>query len=427
MTTSDLVGLRIKTVRRQRGLSQAQLAHPELSDSYVSLIESGKRTPTPAVLELLAQKLDCSLSYLVNGVTAEQMEDIELALGYARLAMENGEVSEARTRFAELMANNNLTGLTSLRQDTEFGLALATEACGDHGGAISILDRLREEDISPDRRIEVSIALCRLYMRSDRLTEAVGIGEGVLSGANRPAWSDLIIELGATLLNVYLQRGDLLRARQFAAELLNAADLLGTPRSMVAACWNAAIVAESTGHGEEALGFAERALAVQSETGQPRNLARMRQAYAALMLRARPSSVKEARQLLIKADQELTQSSSSTADRASCLVELARAEILDGNYEQALRYARTGTELLPETAKTLGAELRLMLSRTYGGLARFGEAQHEVDVVRRWISPLPDSRSVAATWYATAESMEQLGDADGAVEAYQRALACAGL
>ncbi|PZG48138.1 transcriptional regulator, partial [Spongiactinospora gelatinilytica] len=52
-------------------MSQAQLAHPELSDSYVSLIESGKRTPTPAVLELLAGKLDCSLSYLVNGVTAE--------------------------------------------------------------------------------------------------------------------------------------------------------------------------------------------------------------------------------------------------------------------------------------------------------------------------------------------------------------------
>lgn len=427
MTTSDLVGLRIKTVRRQRGLSQAQLAHPELSDSYVSLIESGKRTPTPAVLELLAQKLDCSLSYLVNGVTAEQMEDIELALGYARLALENGEVSEARTRFAELMANNNLTGLTSLRQDTEFGLALATEACGDHAGAIALLDRLNDEDISPDRRIEVSIALCRVYKRSDRLTEAVEIGEGILTRPNRPAWSDLIIELGASLLSAYVGRGDLLRARQFAAELLNAADLLGTPRSMVAACWNAAIVAESTGHGEEALGFAERALAIQSETGQPRNLARMRQAYAALMLRARPSSAKEARQLLIKADQELAQSSASTADRASCLVELARAEILDGNYEQAIRYARSGTELLPETARTLDAELRLVLSRTYGGLGRFGEAEQELDVVRQWIRPLPDTGKGAGIWYAAAETMEQLGDTDGAVEAYQRALACVGL
>ena len=172
MTTSDLVGLRIKTVRRQRGLSQAQLAHPELSDSYVSLIESGKRTPTPAVLELLAQKLDCSLSYLINGVTAEQMEDIELSLGYARLALENGEVQEARSRFAELLADNNLTGLASLRQDTEFGLALATEACGDRDGAIEILHHLQSEELPTDRRIEVAIALCRVYRQSNRLTEA---------------------------------------------------------------------------------------------------------------------------------------------------------------------------------------------------------------------------------------------------------------
>jgi transcriptional regulator with XRE-family HTH domain len=427
VTTSDLVGLRIKTVRRQRGLSQAQLAHPELSDSYVSLIESGKRTPTPAVLELLAQKLDCSLSYLVNGVTAEQMEDIELALGYARLALENGEVSEARTRFAELMANNNLTGLTSLRQDTEFGLALATEACGDLAGAIGIFDRLREEDVSPERRVEVSIALCRLYQRTDRLTESVEIAEGILFGASRPTWSDLIIELGATLLASYMHRGDLLRARQFAAELLNAADMLGTPRSMVAACWNAAVVAEMTGHGEEALTFAERALAVQSETGQPRNLARMRHAYAALMLRVRPSARKEARQLLLKAEQELAQSSASTADRASCLSELARAELLDGNVDQALRYARSGVELLPGSAMTLGGELRLLLSRTYGGLGRFSEAESELEAVRRWIEPLPDAGKVAGLWYAAAETMEQLGDVDSAADAYQRALACAGL
>ncbi|NUT45457.1 MAG: helix-turn-helix transcriptional regulator, partial [Thermoactinospora sp.] len=232
MTTSDLVGLRIKTVRRQRGLSQAQLAHPELSDSYVSLIESGKRTPTPAVLELLAQKLDCSLSYLINGVTAEQMEDIELALGYARLALENGEVSEARTRFTELLANNNLTGLTALRQDTEFGLALATQAGGDLDGAIAILLRLREEqDLSADRRVEIAINLCRAYRESERLTEAVEVGEQILGGTTRPAWNDLLVELGASLLAAYMERGDFLRARQFAAELLNAADALGTPRS----------------------------------------------------------------------------------------------------------------------------------------------------------------------------------------------------
>ncbi|MEV0147004.1 MULTISPECIES: helix-turn-helix transcriptional regulator [unclassified Nonomuraea] len=427
MTTSDLIGLRIKTVRRQRGLSQAQLAHPELSDSYVSLIESGKRTPTPAVLELLAQKLDCSLSYLLNGVTAEQMEDIELALGYARMALENGEVQEARTRFAELLANHNLAGLAGLRQDTQFGLALALEACGELEAAISMLGRLQDEDVSPDRRIEIAVALCRVYRQSDRLSEAIKVGEAVLGGAARPAWTDGMVELGATLLSAYFYSGDLLRARQFAAELLNAADMLGTPRAVIAANWNAAVVAESAGHGEESLAFLERALAIQSETGQPRSLARTRVAYAALKLRVHPEAIDEVRAMLLRAEEELAQTSASTLDRANAQVELARAEVMAGNYEQAVRHGRSGQELMPTTAGAQEAEAHLLLSRAYGGLGHVADAERELNAVRDWLTPLPDSRRVAGTWYAAAESMELLGDADGSVEAYRRALACAGL
>jgi len=427
VTTSDLVGLRIKTMRRQRGLSQAQLAHPELSDSYVSLIESGKRTPTPAVLELLAQKLDCSLSYLLNGVTAEQMQDIELALGYARLALENGEVQEARTRFAELLADPNLAGLTALRQDTEFGLALATEACGDIDEAIAILTRLQGEDVSPERQVEIAIALCRAYRMSDRLSEAVAVGESILGGPERPAWSDVLVELGATLLAVYLHSGDLLRARQFAAELLNAADMLGTPRAIVAAYWNAALVAESTGHGEECLGFAERALAIQVENGQPRNIARLRMAYAAMMLRARPSAVSEARELLLRAREELAQTSASTVDRANCEVELARAAIIAGDLAEAAERDMAAQSLLTGKARSLEAESHLLVSRAYGGLGQTERAEGELRAVRDWLEPLPNSRRVASTWYAAAETAELLGDEDASVEAYQRALACAGL
>lgn len=427
VTTSDLVGLRIKTVRRQRGLSQAQLAHPELSDSYVSLIESGKRTPTPAVLELLAQKLDCSLSYLVNGVTAEQMEDIELALGYARLAMENGEISEARTRFAELLADNNLAGLQSLRQDTEYGLALAAEACGDHDDAIAILNQLRLQEISQERRIEVAIAMCRAYRDSERLTEAVQVAEEIISFSPRPAWSDLLVELGATLLLAYLQRGDLLRARQFAAELLNAADTLGTPRSMVAAHWNAAHVANAAGHGEEALTFAERAMALQAETGQPRNIARMRLALGQLQSRIHPDDIATAHETVLKAVAETPQTSSSTVDRARSLVELARVEVIEGDLAHAAEHATAVRDLLPASALVLRAEAGLLLSLVNGGAGYTEKAQEHLQQVRELLIPLPDSRRSAAIWYATAETTEQLGDQDGAVEAYQRALACAGL
>ncbi|MGI5270568.1 helix-turn-helix domain-containing protein [Nonomuraea sp. CA-218870] len=427
VTTSDLVGLRIKTMRRQRGLSQAQLAHPELSDSYVSLIESGKRTPTPAVLELLAQKLDCSLSYLLNGVTAEQMEDIELALGYARLALENGEVHEARTRYAELLADSNLTGLAAIRQDTEFGLALAAEACGDLDEAAGILKRLQGEELAPDRQVDVAVALCRVYRHSDMLSEAIAIGEEFLARSDRPAWSDGLVELGATLLQAYLYSGDLMRARQFSAEVLNAADMLGTLRATVAANWNAAVVAESTGHGEESLSFAERALAIQSENGPSRNSARIRVAVAAMMLRVRPGAVEEARQMLVRARQELAQTSAGALDRANTEVELARAEIISGNYHEAIRHGEAGQALMPSNARSLEAEAHLLVSRAHGALGDTERAEGSLRAVRDWLDPLPDSRRVASTWYAAAETAEFLGDTEGSVDAYQRALACAGL
>ncbi|WP_343953618.1 helix-turn-helix transcriptional regulator [Nonomuraea longicatena] len=414
-------------MRRQRGLSQAQLAHPELSDSYVSLIESGKRTPTPAVLELLAQKLDCSLSYLVNGVTAEQMEDIELALGYARLAFENGEVVEARSRYAELIADNNLTGLTALRQDVQFGLALATEACGDLDEAARMLEALRTEELAADRRLEAASALVRVYRTSGRLTEAVEAGEAILFGAERPAWSDLVVELGANLLGVYYVRGDLLRARQYAAELLNAADTLGTPRSMVAASWNAAVVAEAVGHGEEALNLAERALAVQSESGYGRNLARMRLTLAALTLRVRPHAADEVRAAVARTVRELNETSASTLDRGNCLLELARAELVGGHLDTALAHAAEGRDLIPGTARLVEAEAHLLLSRAYTGLGRSEEASAEISSVRAWLSPLPDAEEVASTWYAAAEGLEQIGETEAAVGAYQRALTSSGL
>jgi tetratricopeptide (TPR) repeat protein len=398
-----------------------------LSDSYVSLIESGKRTPTPAVLELLAQKLDCSLSYLINGVTAEQMEDIELALGYARLALENGEVNEARTRFVELLANNNLTGLTTLRQETEFGLALAYEAAGDVDEAISLLLQLREEELPNERRIEVATVLCRAYRESERLTEAVEVGEQMLAGSARLSWNDQLVELAATLLWSYMQRGDLLRARQFAAELLNAADVLGTPRAIVAANWNASSVAYATGHNEEALSFAERAMAVQVETGQPRAIARMRTALLQRRLRARHNEIASVRDALSAAVVEHEQTSTSQVDRARIHMELAYAENLIGNFDKAVEHAKITLDLIPEFGHVLGAEANLLLSRVYSAVGRDQDAAGHVASVRDWLTPLPDTRRSASTWYATAETMEQLGDSDGTVEAYQRALACVGL
>ncbi|MEZ0075827.1 helix-turn-helix domain-containing protein [Planotetraspora sp. GP83] len=432
MTSQGMVGERIKLIRRQRGLSQAQLAHPELSDSYVSLIESGKRTPTPAVLELLAQKLDCSLTYLVNGVTAEQMEELELGLRFARLALENGDLAEARRLYAELLRDNSLAGLASLWQDAQYGYALATEACGNLPEAIAVLTTLRQGDNeaqSPERRVQIAIALCRCYRDLGDFQAAVHSGENMVGLAtSRPVWSDDLVELGSTLLSVYIERGDMLRARQFAGELLSAAEALGSPRSIAAACWNAAMAADAVGSGEEAMSLIERALAVHSENGEPRNLARLRSAYAKLLLRVRPAEALAARDLSVRALRELKESSAGTGSIARCELNIARAEMALGNPDKAAEHALVAREMAADgTQVAVLADARLVLGQAYWLQRRDEESLAELGASTESLERLPTTRKAAESWQAAAETMGRLGDHDASIAAYQRALACAGL
>ncbi|GHH63130.1 hypothetical protein GCM10017673_03470 [Streptosporangium violaceochromogenes] len=424
------MGQRIKTVRRQRGLSQAQLAHPELSDSYVSLIESGKRTPTPAVLELLAEKLGCSLTYLINGVTAEQMQEIELALGYARLAMENGEVSEARTRYAELLADSGLAGLPQLRQDAEYGLALATEACGDLDGAIALLNGLRRSDaatMTPERHIAVAVALSRCYREQGDLARAVKVVEQILGGAVRPIWTDGLIRLGAQLLAAYVERGDLLRARQFSAEVLAAAEVLGAPQALTLAHWGAAIVAVESGRGDEAVAHVERAMAIQSEYGEPRRQARLRNDYVQVMLTVRPMQAAVWRELLGKVETELSESSANPMDKMRCAMNVARAELLLANPHRAGEHMKAVCDMLDGMPRPLQMEARLLYGQTAAEMGVQESALRELDAAASTLEQLPTTRYTAHAWLTAARVLERIDEPERSVDAYRRALACVGL
>ena len=122
--------------RIRQGLSQAQLALPELSDSYVSLIESGKRMPTPDVVRLLARKLGCSASYLSSGIDEDAQDQMRVTLEYAEIALQNGEATEARDRLTELLADPDLASLPDYARRARWGHALALESTGDLEGAL---------------------------------------------------------------------------------------------------------------------------------------------------------------------------------------------------------------------------------------------------------------------------------------------------
>jgi tetratricopeptide (TPR) repeat protein len=61
------VGNNIRKVRTKLGLTQAQLAAPEFTVSYISAIERGKKRPSLKALSIIAKRLDVSLTFLLEG------------------------------------------------------------------------------------------------------------------------------------------------------------------------------------------------------------------------------------------------------------------------------------------------------------------------------------------------------------------------
>ncbi|GIH26518.1 hypothetical protein Aph01nite_48280 [Acrocarpospora phusangensis] len=68
MTVSEALGDRLRQLRKEAGLTQDRLARrAHVNDSYISLIETGRRVPSPEVTAALAAELGCTAEYLLYG------------------------------------------------------------------------------------------------------------------------------------------------------------------------------------------------------------------------------------------------------------------------------------------------------------------------------------------------------------------------
>lgn len=66
--------MRIKFLRKQRGMSQEDLAlSADINPRYLCELENGKRNPTLKVLNSIAQALKVSLETLFKGVTGNYL------------------------------------------------------------------------------------------------------------------------------------------------------------------------------------------------------------------------------------------------------------------------------------------------------------------------------------------------------------------
>lgn len=176
------VGRRIRQLRRQRALTQAELAAPFASASLISLIESGARRPSPKVLAHLAGRLEVDVDELLSTEGQARRVAAELALQEAREAVRVGAEGDAE-RLAKQAAEG----------------ARAQQITGLEARAYELLGGIEE------RRNDIDAALA-FYRQAERLwaTESVHLRFQTMAGLARCHQSVGDARLAVHVLENYL-------------------------------------------------------------------------------------------------------------------------------------------------------------------------------------------------------------------------------
>lgn len=430
---ADQVGLRIRSVRLEQGMSQADLAAGvRLSASYLSLIESGRRPVTSAALESIATRLGCSVEFLSTGRGRDAGDAQELDLRFAEIALRNGDTEVAEDRFANVLRLAEERDSSEIVVEARWGLARTREVQGRLEDAIASYEALLSEGqwTAALGEVKVATALCRAYSECGDLSRAIDVGEATLSRLEMEGETDLSdaepVELVSTLVGCYYERGDLARAHLLAQTALDRAEQGALPLARAAALWNAGLVAEARGDGRTARRCVDRALAFYSEGDNLRAVALLKVASAWLTLREPEPSLAVADQLLRSALADLP-NVGSQVDMAYGETELARCRLMEGDWQAAMSLAEASLTRLGESPRLETARARLIVGHAKLDCGDVTGAHQAYALAASELRHAGARRQAASAWRELAESLARLGLADEALDAYREAADAAGV
>jgi len=428
----DTVGARIRHERVRAGLSQSQLAGPGLSASYVSLIETGARQPSAAVVDQIAAKLGVSAQYLLEGHTSSDAEQVAMELAFAKVAMANGHAEEAVKR---LWALDTSGAGPQVAEDATATLARAMEMTGERSQAVALVEPLLAQAREQRRWVDAAdhaMFLVSVYCELGDFARSVEIGEQVVAELEDAglAGTDEHVRLAATLVWTYKERGDLIYATHKASQVIDVAERVGSALARGSIYWNAAVFAQESGDHAHARVLAERALANLTQGDASRDLSRLRFNYGWLLLRAQPPECEEAIRHLTAARSQLALIG-SLSDVVHCDVELALAHLFAGRVDEAVELSRSALDRVlaavnPAELVTEECHARIVLGDALVGLGDVdgGAAQYAAAADR--LGMFSQAREASAVWRALADRMVRAGDFEAASRAYAAALAESG-
>jgi tetratricopeptide (TPR) repeat protein len=368
-----VLGRRIRALRLRLGLSQQQLAGPELSRSFICLVEQGKCNPSSETLRLIAERLGKPVSYFF----AEAEPDQELAVDRLLYTLE-----QQRERLNREMLPQVRTALAmaqrlqdpALEARAYFLLGWIHLGAGEYDEAIETLEEAAElfqmAQQNRGRAEALNTAGAAAFFADHLDTARRYWSKSLRLTAERKDLTGLrarvLINLGSCLLRLG-QHETALRCYQEASSLARSAGLgrgiLGNALYGIGICW------QQMGDVGQAQAAIEQAVELFEEVGDA-SIWDAKQVLAAIL--AAQGRAEEA-QTLFAACQMHFRREGDCQREASLHEDLATCHWQSGRLAEARSHAELGLRLLQQAE---GGFVRGRLYRLLGQIAaREGQVQ----------------------------------------------------
>lgn len=409
MNNEPPFGQSLKTRRLAAEITLSQLAEGIISVSYLSLIESGKRTAGGKLQRTLLERLT-----RLEGGDQLTPEFDAIAQLVAR-DIESGSITSEHNIDAALASCPVSAGDTIERSRLS---ALLLDRMGNHTEALELLtNSFHEVDNNVHLRIRLAVNICRIAYAVADFQLATSTFESVMQDLHNSevALSEEFFELRATASKSFAEIDDLPKALELVTLQPSEAEKV-TAWQLCMFAWSASTYEALTGNISTASALAHRALSILETLDRPRSLATLRNDTAWIDIQL-PNCDYDKTQVILDQAIEWYTSASDQEGLAIALSTRAELESAHGDFSTAQETFKDSLAYIAQDNHRLKADIHLSAAKAHKAHGKYAHALDHLQQATKALEHVPESRTLARIW-------TQLGDTYSQLEQYDLAYEC---
>lgn len=418
-TRNEGVGERLRRLRLARGLTQRELAGSKYSPAYVSTIEAGRRTPSPAAARHFAIVLGVEIEEIVSGRPPDLAARLMLRIQEAGAALAAGRHDDAETRFRAVAEDARQYGLARIEARAHEGLGLAAERSGRAAEALEHFERADRvlESEPPPVRVEAICGIARCLQMMGDIRYAIHVLETFQLTLREEQLEDpaAMMRTYSSLVWPYSEAGLHHKAAEAADEALKLQSRVDDAEKVAGMHLNVARVLLRQGRPDDALESLRSAERIYRLLERRIEVARAHLARGIVL--SKHGSVDDARRELRTAV-DMIEGTSDRLNHARALNELAKVERRAGHRDVAASLLQRSLSILGD-----GDVTELALAHRELGLCLVEQdatvAEKHFRTAIELYARADEPQQAAATYAALGDLLSARGELDAARETYR--------